>query len=62
MAFQEKLIRNRKRLGFSQEQLGHLVGVSRQTVSKWELGETTPEMEKLIQLSRLFNCSRDQLV
>ena len=31
MAFQEKLIRNRKRLGFSQEQLGHLVGVSRQT-------------------------------
>lgn len=62
MAFQEKLIRNRKRLGFSQEQLGHLVGVSRQTVSKWELGETTPEMEKLIQLSRLFNCSIDQLV
>lgn len=62
MAFQEQLILYRKQLGLSQEQLGNLIGVSRQTVSKWELGETTPEMEKLIQLSRIFKTSIDKLV
>ena len=62
MAFKEQLIQRRKRLGLSQEQLGHRIGVSRQAVSKWELGETTPELEKLVQLSRLFGCSIDQLV
>lgn len=62
MAFQEQLILYRKQLGLSQEQLGNLIGVSRQTVSKWELGETTPEMEKLIQLSRIFKISIDKLV
>lgn len=50
MAFQEQLILYRKQLGLSQEQLGNLIGVSRQTVSKWELGETTPEMESLFSL------------
>lgn len=62
MAFKEQLIRRRKQLGLSQERLGYRVGVTRQTVSKWELGETTPEMDKLIQLSRLFGCSIDELV
>ena len=62
MAFKEQLIQRRKRLGLSQEQLGHRIGVSRQAVSKWELGETTPELEKLVQLSHLFGCSIDQLV
>ena len=62
MAFKEQLIQRRKRLGLSQEQLGHRIGVSRQAVSKWELGETTPELEKLVQLSQLFGCSIDQLV
>lgn len=62
MTFQEQLLSHRKQLGLSQEQLGNQIGVSRQAVSKWELGETTPEMEKLIQLSRIFGISIDELV
>ncbi len=62
MVFNEHLICRRKQLGLSQEQLGEKIGVTRQTVSKWELGETTPEMDKLIQLSQLFNVSIDELV
>ena len=48
MTFGENLIRLRRQQGLSQEQLGMRIGVSRQTVSKWELNDTTPEMEKLI--------------
>jgi DNA-binding XRE family transcriptional regulator len=62
MIFNEQLICRRKQKGLSQEQLGDLIGVTRQTVSKWELGETTPEMDKLIQLSKLFEVSIDELV
>ena len=62
MKFNEKLIELRKKEGLSQEQLGNKVNVSRQTVSKWELGETTPELEKLIELSKVFNISIDKLV
>ena len=47
MTFQERLITLRKQQGLSQEQLGYELGVTRQTVSKWELGVTTPEMDKL---------------
>ena len=62
MKFNEKLIELRKKEGLSQEQLGNKVNVSRQTISKWELGETTPELEKLIELSKVFNISIDKLV
>ena len=48
MKFNEKLIKLRKEMGLSQEELGNKLNVARQTVSKWELGETTPEMDKLI--------------
>lgn len=62
MTFQERLITLRKQQGLSQEQLGYELGVTRQTVSKWELGVTTPEMDKLIQLSDFFHISMDELV
>lgn len=62
MTFQEKLMALRKQHGWSQEYLGIQIGVSRQTVSKWELGSTTPELDKLIQLSDLFELSLDELV
>lgn len=62
MNFSEQLILLRKQKGLSQEQLGGVVGVTRQTVSKWELGDTTPEMDKLIQLSEYFDITVDQLV
>lgn len=62
MKFNEKLISLRKREGLSQEELGYKLNVTRQTVSKWELGQTTPEMDKLSELSKIFNISVDQLI
>lgn len=62
MTFHEHLIFLRKQKGLSQEQLGAEIGVTRQTVSKWELGDTTPEMDKLIRMSELFGISLDALV
>ena len=62
MKFNEKLIKLRKASGLSQEELGDKLNVARQTVSKWELGETTPEMDKLEELSNLFEISIDELV
>ncbi len=60
--FSEKLFELRKVKGLSQEELAEKVDVSRQTVSKWEMGQSTPEMEKLIALSELFDISIDELV
>ena len=62
MNFAENLMSLRKSKGWSQEELGNMVGVSRQTVSKWEMGQTTPEMDKLIILSNLFQISIEQLL
>lgn len=62
MKFNEKLIELRKKEGLSQEELGYKLNVTRQTVSKWELGQTTPEMEKLVEMSKIFNISVDELV
>lgn len=62
MKFNEKLIALRKEKGWSQEVLAEKLEVARQTISKWELGETTPEMDKLIQLSNLFSITLDELV
>lgn len=62
MQFHENLMRLRKQNGLSQEELGNQLDVSRQTVSKWELGQTTPEMDKLMALSELFGVSIDCLV
>lgn len=62
MNFNNKLITLRKQKGWSQEQLADQLDVTRQTVSKWEMGSTTPEMDKLIALSKLFGISIDQLV
>lgn len=62
MKFNEKLIKLRKAAGFSQEELGNKLNVARQTISKWELGETTPEMDKLIKLSEIFNITLDELI
>lgn len=61
MTFSEKLMQLRRQKGWSQEELGEKLDVTRQTVSKWELGSTTPEMEKLIAMSELFGISIDEL-
>lgn len=60
--FYERLTKLRKEYGFSQEELGEKVGVTRQTVSKWELGLTTPELDKLMELSCVFDCTVDYLI
>ena len=62
MKFNEKLIELRKKQGLSQEELGDKLNITRQTVSKWELGQTTPEMDKLIEIGKIFNISVDELI
>ncbi len=62
MDFNNRLYQLRKQKGFSQEELANRLNVSRQTVSKWEVGDSTPDMEKLIAMSDLFDVSLDNLV
>ena len=62
MKFGEKLIRLRRKNGMSQEQLAAKIGITRQSVSKWESGSTLPELAKLIAISELFDVSVDYLV
>ena len=62
MKFNEKLMSLRRKAGLSQEELGEKLNVTRQTISKWELGQTTPEMEKLKEMSNLFQISVDELL
>ena len=51
----------RKKSNLSQEQLAEKVGVSRQTISKWELGETSPDIKQAKNLSQVFSVSLDEL-
>lgn len=62
MDFNNRLYQLRKQKGFSQEELANRLNVSRQTISKWEVGDSTPDMEKLIAISDLFEVSLDKLV
>lgn len=61
MKFSEKLENLRKSKGMSQEDLAQKLNVTRQTVSKWELDQTAPDMNKLIEISKLFEISLDEL-
>ena len=61
MTFADNLKTARKAKGFSQEDLAATLEVSRQAVSKWEQGETYPEVEKLLQLCRVLEVSMDEL-
>ena len=62
MNFNEKLIELRKAKGLSQDELGHRIGVSRQTISKWELAQSYPDFQRLVLLSDYFGLSLDALV
>ncbi len=61
MNFSEIFLELRKQNGYSQEEIGYKLNVARQTISKWESGTTTPDMENLIKISQLFNISIDEL-
>ena len=58
----EKILKLRKKQGLSQEQLGEQVNVTRQTISNWELNETTPNPEQLKLLSNALDVSIDELL
>ena len=58
----EKIVELRRQADLSQEELADRMGVSRQSVSKWESGQSIPEVEKIIQLSELFHVSTDYLL
>lgn len=62
MTVSEKIYTLRTRLGLSQEELAEKLGVSRQSVSKWETGQSVPDLEKIIKLADLFGVSVDELV
>lgn len=62
MTFAEKLQTLRKSKGLSQEQLAAQMEVSRQAVSKWELGESLPDIENVLRLGKLFAVSTDYLL
>ena len=62
MPLGNKILKLRKKKGLSQEQLGEKVNVTRQTISNWELEETTPNPEQLKILSNVLNISIDELL
>lgn len=62
MILADKIIDLRKKVGWSQEELADKLGVSRQSVSKWEGAQSIPDMNKILQLSELFGVSTDYLL
>lgn len=58
----ERLLKLRKEKGLSQEEIANIIGVSRQTISKWETGESNPDFDKIIPLCDLYNISTDELI
>ncbi|MEX8341051.1 helix-turn-helix domain-containing protein [Clostridioides difficile] len=61
MTLGEKIQKLRKQNGFSQEELAEKVTVTRQTISKWELNQSEPDLDFIAQLSNIFNVSADIL-
>ena len=62
MILAEKIVFLRKRKGWSQEELADKLDISRQSVSKWELGASIPDLDKIIKLSDLFDVTTDYLL
>lgn len=62
MIFADKLITLRKKAGWSQEELAEQLGVTRQSVSKWEGAQSVPDIDKILQMSRLFGVTTDYLL
>lgn len=62
MTLGEKIYRLRTEQGFSQETFGERLGVSRQSVSKWETDQSVPELDKIVAISEMFGVSTDSLL
>lgn len=62
MSFRDNLQHLRAERNMTQEQLAMLLGVSRQSVTKWESEKSQPEMDKLLKMCEIFDCTLDELV
>ena len=62
MILADKIIALRKKAGWSQEELAQQLGVTRQSVSKWEGAQSIPDLDKILQMSRVFGVSTDYLL
>nr|MBP3258739.1 helix-turn-helix transcriptional regulator [Bacilli bacterium] len=62
MKINEKIYSLRKQAGLSQEELADKLNVSRQTVSKWELGDSTPDFDKIVPLCNIFGITTEELL
>jgi len=62
MILADKIIEQRKKKGWSQEELAERMDVSRQAVSKWEMAQSTPDLDKILQMSELFGVTTDYLL
>ena len=61
MTIGQKIIQLRNAADISQEQLAETLGVSRQSVSKWEMDQALPQIDKVLQLAEIFHVSTDEL-
>ena len=62
MILADKIIELRKKNGWSQEELAEKLGVSRQAVSKWEGAQSVPDIQRILEMSRLFGVTTDFLL
>ncbi len=62
MKLADKIIYYRTRLSMSQEELAYKIGVSRQSVSKWEMDQADPRIDKIVQMCALFGVTADELI
>ena len=62
MILADKIIDERKKNGWSQEELADKLGVSRQSVSKWEGAQSVPDLQRILEMSELFGVSTDYLL
>ena len=62
MILADKIIELRKKNGWSQEDLAEMMNVSRQSISKWESAQSTPDMARIVRLSEIFGVSTDYLL
>ncbi len=62
MILADKIIAERKKCGWSQEVLAEKLNVSRQSVSKWEGAQSTPDLDKILRMSEIFGVSTDYLL
>ena len=62
MILADKIIDLRKKAGMSQEELAEKLGVSRQSVSKWESAQSTPDLNRILKMSEIFGVSTDVLL